>query len=77
MQTALGVLRREAEGAVAEQGFRSLITSAQKLQTQALTPPWGKINLRLRCSVVKNPPASEGNPGSIPGPGGSHVQCSN
>ena len=50
MQTALGALRREAEGAVAEQGFRSPMMSAQKLQTQALTAPWGKINLRLRFS---------------------------
>lgn len=31
VQTALGVHGREAEGAAAEQGFRSLTTSAQKL----------------------------------------------
>ena len=50
--------------------------SSEALDPRALTPPWGKINLRLRCSVVKNPPASAGDPGSIPGPGGFHVQCS-
>ena len=28
-------------------------------------------------SVVKNPPANAGDPGSIPGPGGSHMSLSN
>ena len=74
-QTALGGGRGRGRGG----GTGLPVTddvSSEALGPPALTPPQGKINLRLPCSVVKYPPASAGDTGLIPGPGGSHMQWS-